>query len=118
MTKAVNGRVSLSVSNVFPDGYANFDRGNAHCPRPFIGDSSGRNMVVPDRFSGICQGGNVPPDCDLYSKSVGGDTPCDGRNARPIASVYVLLPKIRRFNYTSRSGTALCGRTVMFWPWP
>ena len=117
MTKAANDRVSLSVSDFLPDGWANFGQGNTRCPRPFIGDSSGTNTVVPDDLSGIHQGGNVPPDCDSYSKSVGGDTPCDGRSWRPIASVCVLLPKIRRFNYASRSGIALCGRAVMFWSW-
>jgi hypothetical protein len=40
-----------------------------------VGESTG----FPDHFSGIYQGGNVPPDPDPYSKSVGGDTPGDGR---------------------------------------
>ena len=35
--------------------------------------------VLPDHFSGIFRGGNFPPDLDLYSKSVRGDTPGDGR---------------------------------------
>lgn len=39
---------------------------------------SGNTSVLLDHFSGIYQGGNVPPDRDLYSKSVGGDTPCEG----------------------------------------
>ena len=102
------------MSNVLPDGYADLGRGNACYPRPFAEDSSGRNTVVPDGLSGICQGGNVPPDRDLYSKSVRGDTPCDGRSWRPIASVCVLLPKIRRLNYASRSGTALWGQCDIF----
>ena len=36
-------------------------------------------LLSLDHFSGNYQGGNVPPDLDSYSKSVGGDTPGDGR---------------------------------------
>lgn len=92
-TKAATGRASLSVSSVPPDYCAYLGRGNALSPRPFFGDLSGRAIVVPDYFSWIHQGGNVPPDHDLYSKSVRGDTPCDGRQLRPIASVCVFSPR-------------------------
>jgi hypothetical protein len=91
-----------------------FRRGNARCPRPFAEDSSGRNTVVPDGLSGIRQGGNVPPDRDLYSKSVGGDTPCDGRSSRPIASVCVLSPRSDGLTMQADRGTSLCGQCDIF----
>jgi hypothetical protein len=47
-------------------------------PDLFAYIGQGGRPVLPDHFSGIYQGGNVPPDRDLYSKSVGGDTPCEG----------------------------------------
>ena len=47
--------------------------------------------VVPDHFSGMNRGGNVPPDPDPYSKSVGGDTPGDGRMAGVQSLVLVSL---------------------------
>ena len=60
----------------------------SHPPRSFPDLWSGKMPVLPDHFSGNYQGGNVPPDLDLYSKSVRGDTPGDGR----MAGVQSLVP--------------------------
>ena len=56
----------------------------------------GERAIVPDHLSGIYRGGHVPPDPFSYSKSVGGDTPGDGRSWRPITRVGVFTPKTRQ----------------------
>jgi hypothetical protein len=75
-----------------PDCCADFHRGNAHCPRPFVGDSSGRSTVVPDHCSGIYQGGMSPPIAIPIVSLSGGTHPAvDAVGVRPL--VFASFPR-------------------------